>query len=570
MDKGTTRSRTARADQVAIALPSAQEAPHKPTHASGPPPARFKPRQKPGPPDDPNQYKPKAIRTSVALIYKDAPFPIPPTAAMLANVRRVDLSGSGATDVRWLRGTALTWLSLAGCEVTEGWAEVGDLDMLSVLNISGTGLEALPKSLKSLGKLKAIVAMNNEWAELDGDVVSGWKELNSLSTSLNQLSKLTFSHCPRLTADSLPDLSALPLLRDVRMNNLAQLTSLPRHLASWGTGDMTLSSATKRKASGSRDRDASGSARERDLGDGLEGLDLGNCALSWDAVAGIFGLNTKPPKRGSASSPAWPHLRSLTLQSNPLALTHPTYVDLLQASPQLPNLQIIDAKRVKERKRKGEVQESREDKRTRERAGKREVKPTGANAGAGEGKMRTWGTEEANENAVDVEEDESKDAPKPRKEKRKEEGSKPAKRALDEPGDAPAPKKARHGKDKTGNVEAEGDSLPAAPKVSGKHRREKAEKVMAVDVPLSELAAPKAIDDTAQAASVDHTIVAPVPSKPSRTQTSVVGIIEVGAADGRRSKKKAKKNDKGSGGINAKAMFAKSNEEGSGLGLGGW
>lgn len=131
MDKGATRNRAARADQVALVAPSAQEAPRKPTHSSGPSSARFKPRQKPGPPDDPNQYKPKAIRTSVALIYKDAPFPIPPTAAMLGNVRRVDLSGSGATDVRWLHGTSLTWLSLAGCEVVEGWAEVGGMDMLS-------------------------------------------------------------------------------------------------------------------------------------------------------------------------------------------------------------------------------------------------------------------------------------------------------------------------------------------------------------------------------------------------------------------------------------------------------
>ncbi|KZP33497.1 hypothetical protein FIBSPDRAFT_308390 [Athelia psychrophila] len=67
-----------------------------------------------------------------------------------------------------------------------------------VLNISGTGLEPLSKSLKSLGKLKVIVAMNNEWTELDGDVVSGWKELNSLIVSHSP----TYHHCPPPSAPS--------------------------------------------------------------------------------------------------------------------------------------------------------------------------------------------------------------------------------------------------------------------------------------------------------------------------------------------------------------------------------
>jgi hypothetical protein len=50
-----------------------------------------------------------------------------------------------------------------------------------VLNISNCGLKALPKNLKGLKKLKALVAMNNDWESLDDDVVSAWPELNSLS-----------------------------------------------------------------------------------------------------------------------------------------------------------------------------------------------------------------------------------------------------------------------------------------------------------------------------------------------------------------------------------------------------
>ena len=50
-----------------------------------------------------------------------------------------------------------------------------------MLNISKCGLKSLPSDLKDLSNLKAVVAMHNEWTDIDADVVSGWKELNSLS-----------------------------------------------------------------------------------------------------------------------------------------------------------------------------------------------------------------------------------------------------------------------------------------------------------------------------------------------------------------------------------------------------
>ena len=81
--------------------------------------------------DDTNQYKPKAIRASAALIYNEKPFPIPPPPETLVGVRRLDLAGSGCRDVSWLRGLGLTWLSLAECEVELGWEAVGSLKDLS-------------------------------------------------------------------------------------------------------------------------------------------------------------------------------------------------------------------------------------------------------------------------------------------------------------------------------------------------------------------------------------------------------------------------------------------------------
>ncbi len=51
-----------------------------------------------------------------------------------------------------------------------------------MLNISNCGLTSLPTALQGLKKLKAIVAMHNDWTKLDSSVVAAWTELNSLST----------------------------------------------------------------------------------------------------------------------------------------------------------------------------------------------------------------------------------------------------------------------------------------------------------------------------------------------------------------------------------------------------
>jgi hypothetical protein len=145
------------------------------------------------------------------------------------------------------------------------------------------------------------------------------------------------------------------------MNNLALVDKIPSHMARWGTGRLPAS-------------EHSSATRQ---GDGLEVLDLGNCSLPFSAVQDAF------------MSKTWSHLRSLSLHSNPLAISHPDYAVLLQESDTLPKLQIIDSKRIVQRKRKGEVQESKIERRRREKKEKKRM--TGANARETTGPVRVWG-----------------------------------------------------------------------------------------------------------------------------------------------------------------------------------
>lgn len=80
--------------------------------------------------DEAVRYKPKAIRSSAALIWSEGAFEVPPSVERMEGVRRVDLSGSGVTDVSWVKG-GVTWLSLAGCPVEKGWEAIGELKELS-------------------------------------------------------------------------------------------------------------------------------------------------------------------------------------------------------------------------------------------------------------------------------------------------------------------------------------------------------------------------------------------------------------------------------------------------------
>ncbi|WVR08503.1 hypothetical protein IAU60_005558 [Kwoniella sp. DSM 27419] len=606
MDRGAARSRK-KAAQAVKAQPTAvaSQAPAQagPSSTSkqrdGPGPSRRKERPpRPEKPvrgaqsTDPSLYRPKAIRTAAALIYSQAPFDLPPSSEQLAAVRRVDLAGSGATEVSWLEGTGVTWLNLAGCRIEKGWEAVGSLQDLTVLNISGCGLTLLPPALAKLSKLKAIVAMNNDWTQLDQEVIAGWKDLNSLIishspnltslpptlASLPHLSKLTFSHCPRLTAASLPDLSSLPLLRDVKMNNLPQLTSLPAHLSSWGKGDLSL--VGKGKDDTTR------------LGDGLEVLDLGNCSLPYSAISSIFGLTSTPGRKKLSL----PHLRSLSLHSNPLGSTHPNYAELLQASADLPKLQIIDAKRVVERKRKGEIAESRSDKKARERK-EGKMKPSGANVGGT--KMRSWGAvadgsasegEDGVGSGGDDDDDDDKDgkaAPRAREEIK---ARKEKKRAREVEQAKASSKKRKHHHEEIPKVASAAAGAEQAKKRS-KRSSPPPHAAPSAAATVAAQAKPSNTSESIDAIRSQHVEVSTTErDKSGKVATGLVGVIDV--KDGeeveltskkkKKLKAKIKKGAEVQGGVDLKELFgkkAKADEEkadmgaeddGLGLGVGGW
>ncbi|WRT70583.1 uncharacterized protein IL334_007581 [Kwoniella shivajii] len=551
---------------------------------------------------DPSLYKPKAIRTSAALIYSQERFSLPPSSELLANVRRVDLSGSDVTDVSWLEGTGVTWLSLNGCKITKGWDAVGSLEELTVLNINGCGLKSLPVELKNLSKLKAVVAMNNDWIKLDDDVIEGWKDLNSLiishspnltglPKSLNQLyhlSKLTFSHCPKITcgsgsksgsgSGSIPDLSILPLLRDVKMNNLPLLTDLPDHLPSWGKGDLSLVKQTNNHddISGSRSKDNDNSNKNK--GDGLEVLDLGNCSLSFASISKLFNLSsTHGPKNDKTGNRVvkWDHLRSLTLHSNPLTTTHPNYVELLQQNSEttLPKLQIIDAKRVVERKRKGEIQESRIDRRIRERREQRLNKSSGSgmNNISGKKEMRKWGNNEEEQTQQENHENTTGNA------------------VTAEKSDQSPEEKSKKSKKRKHN-----DQPVLSANQSTEDRLHKRKRAPSPPLSAAPTATTKDITDSRTSKTQDEPIsTSNKKDRSGKTQTAVIGVIDVKNGEEvemtskkkKKLKAKIKRGDEVKGGIDLREVFGKKDDtskaveqeekQGGGddawrLGVGGW
>jgi hypothetical protein len=139
MDRGAARSRKREEKAQKVAERDAADGPAKQDDKSSDKPKgererkerKPRPQKKPFDPSDKSQYRPKAIRSSNALIYSQEAFELPPSAERLAGVTRVDLEGSGATDVSWLAGTGVTWLNLKGCVITEGWESVGALEGLA-------------------------------------------------------------------------------------------------------------------------------------------------------------------------------------------------------------------------------------------------------------------------------------------------------------------------------------------------------------------------------------------------------------------------------------------------------
>lgn len=133
MDRGAARSRKrAQKDTKLSAAPSfASQDRSKPIVPDEKKPKKQKRSERGAQSKDPSLYKPKAVRTSAALIYSETPCTLPPPTEQLENARRIDLSGSEAKDVSWLEGLPITWLSLANCPIQHGWEAVGTLSELT-------------------------------------------------------------------------------------------------------------------------------------------------------------------------------------------------------------------------------------------------------------------------------------------------------------------------------------------------------------------------------------------------------------------------------------------------------
>ncbi|BGP41460.1 hypothetical protein JCM10450v2_005506 [Rhodotorula kratochvilovae] len=193
----------------------------------------------------------------------------PPPAADLANLAKLNLSNCGLTSIAFVKSAAssLTWLNVTGNSLAapEAWKGIEQLQTLFVLNASHCGLTEVPACVASLSKLKALVLSHNSLTSLKH--VGNLPDLNTIVVSNNALTafpsslatlpslkKISAAH-NRLTSSSLPDLSTLAHLHELRLNDNPTLTSLPSHFGAWG------------KADGAK---------------GLEILDIGNCGIeSW-------------------------------------------------------------------------------------------------------------------------------------------------------------------------------------------------------------------------------------------------------------------------------------------------
>lgn len=463
-----------------------------------------------------------------------------------------------------------------------------------MLNVNECGLNALPKAFGKLHKLKAFVAMNNPWQRLDPDVISQWTELNSMSewslptllvpnahgivishspnllsipslTSLVHLSKLTFSHCPRITPASLPDLSSLPVLKDLKMNNLPLLTALPPHLLQWGTGSMSRLEPTDTRS-----------------GLGLEALDAGNCSLH-AAVIDLF------------KTARLPHIRSITLHHNPLELTVPDYPAKLQALGTMPRLQIVDNKRVVERKQH-DAEAAKKAKKAK-RKDKAKVKMTGFNAKE-TGNKRDWGVEmqtgDEGQQGGQGEEDGGSDSAAKEKMGYKDvlkDGGKDKKRKRGIEADEGQKRSSKvseetKGKRRKNDQDDKGKSTDRTKSSSGGGLL-----APSTGSPIAP-AKPTTTAPASTAKMADpSTLTSAHAKRHSKNETGVFGVVEVASANlagsrgpkkdrGKREKRKGDKfmeeplqsasdGAKGStGGVDLKSVFAKSND--TGLGVGGW
>ncbi|KAL8281127.1 hypothetical protein RQP46_006485 [Phenoliferia psychrophenolica] len=229
--------------------------------------------------------KGKAKAASSTLDLSNTALTIPPSLspASFPDLHKLDLSNCGLTSLAFVKEAklSLTWLNVSGNKLDGpgAWDGVEELKGLFVLNASNCGLTRVPSAVASLSSLKALVLSHNSLSSL-GPHISRLPDLNSLIVSHNTLTslpktlatlpslkKLSASH-NALVSGSLPDLSPLEHLREIRFSNNPTLDALPDHFASWGKG-----------------QDESGKP-----GRGLEIVDLGQCGFQdWVGLKALVG-----------------------------------------------------------------------------------------------------------------------------------------------------------------------------------------------------------------------------------------------------------------------------------------
>lgn len=211
-----------------------------------------------------------------------------------------------------------------------------------------------------------------------------------------------------------------------------------------------------------------------------------------------------------------------------------------------------------ERKRKGEVVVSKGERMAKERKEKR-VKPSGANVG-GMGKIRAWGGEEvAKESVTEQVDGEGEGGQRTEKVKETEKKEKKRKRHHEDvPVDQASIVLAKASKSAKSKDE---EAAVTRPDKSTDERSSKRPKSHTAGLPSQ----PVSVDPSTLPAQTKH--------KPTRSETAVVQVIDV-AED--LAGKKSKKDKRAGGGaegksLDLKAVFGKKVEdEGTGLGVGGW
>ncbi|KAM0786485.1 hypothetical protein ACM66B_001943 [Microbotryomycetes sp. NB124-2] len=217
----------------------------------------------------------------------------------LTGISKLDLSNCNLTSLEFIRQAkdTLTWLNVSGNDLSapDAFKGVQELKNLSVLNVSNCSLKSVPSCVSKLESLKAFVATHNSFRKLNhlanlpelNTIVVSHNKLESLPTelaTLPSLKKISASH-NRLQPDSLPDLSSLQHLKEIKFNDNPTLDSLPAHFVAWG-----------KHAS----NDDANRGSDKTKHSGLEIVDLGNCGFKdWVSLrqlaahTGIYNLVLK-------------------------------------------------------------------------------------------------------------------------------------------------------------------------------------------------------------------------------------------------------------------------------------